>query len=533
MASSLRLILIAIVLLAAPFAAAAQPGTAGQPAERPSFETRANTALARYTQAHFACDEAGKRAAAEELNALAAEARAQLSTVRTAGQFSRITLTQANKDLADVTLAIEAARATPPANCPPRRPAQPPSPPAAPAPRTTSPDAGAVASNQAPTEPESQRLSGRGSQAVARMELASEACDLEEMQRQMAVLDELASQARLRISAARTAGSYGSASMSELEDDLNWVQSWRDIGRRILNRRRENCRIDPNRPPTPADPPRTPPVDIFDPNFRDPLTDNARDAAEDYEEARQACDDQAMQSARVRLEELLRMAEEIAAVGATVRDTGRRTTRLKEIADTRVRDIEALIGGLRGVPVNCPSETAPPPPAEQPPVPRQRAIRGLFGMLGAGWLKESETDLGFASLGGGYRFGDHFGIEGEAAIGIVDQEHEALGFRDSFGIEFDLAAFATVYLPVGENADLFARAGYGHTQFGFSAEGPGFSFEESTGDDSFRYGLGGQIFFDEANGVRVTWTRWDEFEEDGIDADVFVISYVRRFGGTG
>ena len=46
--------------------------------------------------------------------------------------------------------------------------------------------------------------------------------------------------------------------------------------------------------------------------------------------------------------------------------------------------------------------------------------------------------------------------------------------------------------------------------------------------ESWNYGVGANYYFDGQNGLRGDWTRRD-FEDDAGEADVYSVSYVRRF----
>ncbi len=118
------------------------------------------------------------------------------------------------------------------------------------------------------------------------------------------------------------------------------------------------------------------------------------------------------------------------------------------------------------------------------------------------------------------RFNRYFGIEGDVAVGI--------GSSDIVGVEVsmnhNIAGYAVAYLPLSENADLFARVGYGTTEFDF--EFGGTTVTESF--DGATMGIGGQYFFDANNGVRMDVTRHEYDELDG-GLDSVAFTYVRRF----
>lgn len=118
------------------------------------------------------------------------------------------------------------------------------------------------------------------------------------------------------------------------------------------------------------------------------------------------------------------------------------------------------------------------------------------------------------------RFTRYFGVEADLAVG--------LGSSDILGVDVrmnhNIAGYAVGYLPLSENADLFARVGYGSTEFEFEFGGV------STSDsyNGVTLGVGGQYFFDANNGVRMDVTRHEYDDLDG-GLDSVAFTYVRRF----
>ncbi len=107
----------------------------------------------------------------------------------------------------------------------------------------------------------------------------------------------------------------------------------------------------------------------------------------------------------------------------------------------------------------------------------------------------------------GVGFGQHFAVEGEASLGVVDDG----------GLELDneLGIFGVGKLPVAPNFDVFARIGFARIE-----TSPGGS------EDGVAYGVGGEFHLTDRDGIRGDWTRHDY---DAGDVDAFAISYVRRF----
>lgn len=130
-----------------------------------------------------------------------------------------------------------------------------------------------------------------------------------------------------------------------------------------------------------------------------------------------------------------------------------------------------------------------------------------------------DTEVGGADLGAvqgrvGARFHRYFGIEGEAAVGVDDDEIAGV----DVGLNHSLAIYGVGFLPVSDQFDLIARAGVGNTDVEIGGV--------DVDDDSFNYGVGAQFNINDHNGVRADWTR---FDGDNAEADVWSLSYVRRF----
>lgn len=120
------------------------------------------------------------------------------------------------------------------------------------------------------------------------------------------------------------------------------------------------------------------------------------------------------------------------------------------------------------------------------------------------------------ALRGTYDFSDFFGMEAQTNF----------GFNDESGVELNYSAglFGVVRANISENggpSNVFFRAGYTITEL----SGGGLTAD----DTAFAYGVGGEFFMDDRNGFRIDYTRMDF--DDGGDASVYGVSYVRRFGG--
>ena len=147
-----------------------------------------------------------------------------------------------------------------------------------------------------------------------------------------------------------------------------------------------------------------------------------------------------------------------------------------------------------------------------------------------GSIGYSSFDTGDATVGAvtgrlGYSFNDVLGIEGEASFGVKDDTIVLPGPTNvDVEMKHQVAVYGTAGLPLGENGRVFARLGYGSTKLEASAAG----VVASGSEESVNYGAGAQYFFDGANGIRADYTKYD-FDDGVGDADVWSVSYVRRF----
>jgi outer membrane immunogenic protein len=136
---------------------------------------------------------------------------------------------------------------------------------------------------------------------------------------------------------------------------------------------------------------------------------------------------------------------------------------------------------------------------------------GAYGELGYTNTDIHGADNSVVTGRVGWRFNRFLGVEGELGLGISGGDRT---FAEGTSTERDVnikqktneAAYAVGYLPLSPRADLFARVGYGAAQYKVNPAGlPDYDAHS----DGFKYGVGGQYFFDGQNGVRLDWTRYD------------------------
>jgi outer membrane immunogenic protein len=147
-----------------------------------------------------------------------------------------------------------------------------------------------------------------------------------------------------------------------------------------------------------------------------------------------------------------------------------------------------------------------------------------YGTLGYSQLDGDGANVGAVTGRFGAKFTPYLGAEAEASFG-VGHDTVSVGATDVKVKEtYDVAAYGVATLPINPSFDVFARAGYGTTEL--KASTGGVSATDSA--ESWNYGVGANYYLDAQNGVRADWTRRD-FTNNGGNADVYSVSYVRRF----
>ncbi len=145
---------------------------------------------------------------------------------------------------------------------------------------------------------------------------------------------------------------------------------------------------------------------------------------------------------------------------------------------------------------------------------------GLYGTLGWAGVSDSSHMVNGVQGRVGYRFMNYFGVEGEAAFGVGDT---SLGSGVKAHLNNEAGAYAVGFLPVNQNFDLFARAGWAEDDV--SVKGGGSTLSGNA--NGFAWGAGAQYYWDGKNGIRGDWTRQDF--SHGNNVDVWGVSYTRKF----
>ena len=145
-----------------------------------------------------------------------------------------------------------------------------------------------------------------------------------------------------------------------------------------------------------------------------------------------------------------------------------------------------------------------------------------YGTLGYSYLDNDGPSYGAVTGRLGALFGRYLGVEGELSGGLQGDTVSVNGVNVKTKANSQVAAYGVGFLPVSPNLDLIARVGYGDTDV--KAKAPNISV---AGGNSWNYGVGAQYLFDEKNGVRGDYTRYDY--NDGGAANVWSVAYIRKF----
>ncbi|MEL6569026.1 MAG: porin family protein [Pseudomonadota bacterium] len=135
-----------------------------------------------------------------------------------------------------------------------------------------------------------------------------------------------------------------------------------------------------------------------------------------------------------------------------------------------------------------------------------------------------DIDLGALTAHGGYEFTPNLAAEGELSVGIQDEDFDLGGGIDgSVSLNYLIGAYGRVQGNITPQLQLFARAGLVNAELEAEADGLGSDSDSETGAG---YGVGAEFMFDDLNGVRVDYTRYDI---EDLESDAFTIAYKRKF----
>lgn len=146
-----------------------------------------------------------------------------------------------------------------------------------------------------------------------------------------------------------------------------------------------------------------------------------------------------------------------------------------------------------------------------------------YGSLGYTHLEGDAPSVGAVTGRLGVDVTNYLAFETEASIGVKDNKFDVPGGEGSNEHQWDAAGYVVGKIPVGERFSVFARGGYGHTELTRTVAG----VESDIGGDSWNYGAGAEMTLGNT-GLRADWTRRD-FRDNGLEADAYSLSLVRRF----
>lgn len=139
-------------------------------------------------------------------------------------------------------------------------------------------------------------------------------------------------------------------------------------------------------------------------------------------------------------------------------------------------------------------------------------IYGNLGLTHADISNGPSFELATARVGA--KFVKYVGAEFEDSLAW--EQGKVNGQKVS--LRNDWAAYALGFLPITDNVSVFAKVGYGSSKI----KGANLPKDWS----GVRYGAGIEAMFDDANGVRIDYTRLDNSDVNG---DTYTIAYVRKF----
>lgn len=165
--------------------------------------------------------------------------------------------------------------------------------------------------------------------------------------------------------------------------------------------------------------------------------------------------------------------------------------------------------------------------AAAPALAQPMSLSGIsgYGTLGVEDLNDNSANIGAVTGRLGARFGRYIGVEGELSGGFNSARADVGGARSDVSLRDQYAAYAVGFLPILPNADLLARIGYGASDLHVSRP---LNNDFNRYQTTWNAGVGGQYFFDGANGVRLDYTR-ETADRSDLDANVFSAAYVRKF----
>lgn len=148
-----------------------------------------------------------------------------------------------------------------------------------------------------------------------------------------------------------------------------------------------------------------------------------------------------------------------------------------------------------------------------------------YGTVGYTYLDHKSSNLGTVTGRVGAKLSPYWGVEAEAGFAAKTDHYLVNGQSGKIKASYDAALYGVGTWPINDNVELFARVGFGTTSF---QDQPSAGGKLHYTDNSWNLGLGGNWYFNDANGVRLDWTNRN-YRHDTGHINAYSLNYVRRF----
>lgn len=129
-------------------------------------------------------------------------------------------------------------------------------------------------------------------------------------------------------------------------------------------------------------------------------------------------------------------------------------------------------------------------------------------------------DVNGLTLRGGYNFSDMLGVEVEGSMGLKDDKIGTGNLLGDVKLQHAFAGYARAGMPLGEQFNVFARAGYSTIKVKYDY--PNVNYTDT--DSGLAYGVGAEWNFMENSGLRLDYVRHNSGK-----TNQFTVSYAYRF----
>ncbi|MEO0786491.1 MAG: porin family protein [Pseudomonadota bacterium] len=146
-----------------------------------------------------------------------------------------------------------------------------------------------------------------------------------------------------------------------------------------------------------------------------------------------------------------------------------------------------------------------------------------FHSIDSGIDGVDDINIGAITGHGGFEFTPNLAAEGELSVGVQDEDFSVDGIDGNLSLNYLVGAYGRVQGQLTPQLNIFARAGIVNAELEAEADGLGSESDSETGAG---YGAGAEFMFDDFNGIRVDYTRYDI---EDLESDAFTIAYKRKF----